>query len=442
MKIRIVTAQSWHDNHGHNCRLAGPCRYRTAKIESAQAVRVRDSIFGRLWAVNLVTVLPIDQIDDPALLRRLIRSMLILDGELNLPIVHRRLVEEACSLVNARYGALGVLNSDRTAIGQLLTVGLSEESQYEIGEQPTGLGILGLPIADPRPVRLADLTADPRRIGFPEHHPEMKSFLGVPVLVQGNVYATLYLTEKTDASEFSESDEHAAMALAQAAAIAIENARLHTAMREFSLTEDRDRIARDLHDSIIQRLFAVGLSLQGTARLTARPEVANRIGEAINSLDETIRQLRTAIFDLETTINRDGLRRKVYDLLLEMTPVLGTNPQVTFSGQVDSTVLGQAGDHMLTTLREALTNVGKHAGASHVVITIAVTDVIHLIVADDGRGLGANVGDGLGLKNMRRRAERLGGHLDLGASREGGTRLSWQIPLVPNGGDFEEATFE
>ena len=125
-----------------------------------------------------------------------------------------------------------------------------------------------------------------------------------------------------------------------AAGIAIENARLHGVARDHTLTEDRDRIARDLHDTVIQRLFAVGLSLQGTARLVERPEVARRIGDAINKLDETIRHLRTAIFNLEMTINQDGFRRMVFDLLHELTPVIGAVPHVTFTGLVDTAVSG------------------------------------------------------------------------------------------------------
>ena len=199
----------------------------------------------------------------------------------------------------------------------------------------------------------------------------MTSFLGVPVRVRGEVYGNLYLTDKKGASEFSEEDEATAVTLAMAAGIAIENARLHGVARDHTLTEDRDRIARDLHDTVIQRLFAVGLSLQGTARLVDRPEVASRIADAINKLDETIRHLRTAIFDLEMTINQDGFRRMVFDLLHELTPVIGAVPHVTFTGLVDSAISGLAADHALATLREALTNVGRHAGATHVAVTIA-----------------------------------------------------------------------
>jgi signal transduction histidine kinase len=205
-------------------------------------------------------------------------------------------------------------------------------------------------------------------------------------------------------------------------------------VRDHALTEDRDRIARDLHDSVIQRLFAIGLSLQGTARLVERPEAVLRIAEAIDKLDETIRQLRKAIFDIELTINKEGLHPKVLDLVHELRPVLGIHPHVSISGVVDHLVSAQLAEEVLAVLREALTNIGKHAQATQVVITIAAGDELRLVVADDGIGA-AIAGDGpsggLGLKNMRQRAERLGGGMEIGTSREGGTRLTWHVPLQP-----------
>ena len=230
-------------------------------------------------------------------------------------------------------------------------------------------------------------------------------------------------------------------ALAVSAGIAIENARLHSLVRDRALTEDRDRIARDLHDSVIQRLFAIGLSLQGTARLVERPEAVMRIGEAIEKLDETIRQLRKAIFDIELTINKEGLHPKVLDLVHDLRPVLGIHPQVSFSGPVDKMVTGTLAEEVLAVLRETLTNVGKHADANQVVVTVTAGDQLRLVVADDGKGIGeiAPAG-GHGLKNLRQRAERRGGGMEIGTSREGGTRLSWYVPLEDVEEGFGAAT--
>jgi signal transduction histidine kinase len=376
---------------------------------------------------------PFDQIDDPVKLRRLVQAVIILDAELSLPVVLRRIIEEARDLVDAEYGALGVLSEDGLALDQFLTVGLSSEQEQAIGPRPTGRGVLGTLIADDKPLRLANLADSPDSFGFPPTHPKMTSFLGVPVRVHGEVYGNLYLTNKRTGDEFSGDDEATALALAMAAGIAIENARLHSLVRDHALTEDRDRIARDLHDSVIQRLFAIGLSLQGTARLVERPEAVMRIAEAIDKLDETIRQLRKAIFDIELTINKEGIHPKVLDLAHELKPVLGLNPQVSVIGPVDRVVTGALADTVLSVLREALTNVGRHADASKAVITISAGDELRLVVADDGQGFGDMNGDGtsggLGLKNMRQRAERLGGGMEIGTSREGGTRLTWHVPL-------------
>jgi len=386
----------------------------------------RHTLFSALsWHV----VQPFDRIDDPVKLRRLVQAILILDAELHLPVVLRRIIEEAVDLVDAQYGALGVLTEDGRALDQFLTVGLNNEEEQAIGPRPTGRGVLGTLIADDKPLRLANIAASPDSFGTPAHHPTMTSFLGVPVRVHGEVYGNLYLTNKTTAEEFSEDDEELVLALAMAAGIAIENARLHGLVRDRALTEDRDRIARDLHDSVIQRLFAIGLSLQGTARLVERPEAVMRIGEAIDKLDETIRQLRKAIFDIELTINKEGLHPKVLDLVHELRPVLGLHPQVSFSGPVDKVVTGQLSEEVLAVLREALTNVGKHARANQVVIMIAAGEELRLVVADDGDGMGDVTAAGLGLKNLRQRAERLGGGVELGTSREGGTRLTWHVPL-------------
>jgi signal transduction histidine kinase len=392
----------------------------------------KGAVYGVEPPVAWSIVQPFDQINDPVKLRRLVQAILILDAELNLPVVLRRIVEEACDLVDAQYGALGVLSADGQTLDQFLTVGLDSDQEHAIGPRPTGRGVLGTLIVDDKPLRLANLSDSPDSFGTPAHHPGMTSFLGVPVRVHGEVYGNLYLTNKRHAREFSADDEELVLALAMAAGIAIENARLHALVRDNTLTEDRDRIARDLHDSVIQRLFAIGLSLQGTARLVDRPDAVLRIADAIDKLDETIRQLRKAIFDIELTINKEGLQPKVLDLVHELRPVLGIHPQVAISGVVDHVVSGQLAEEVLAVLREALTNVGKHAKATQVIITIAADDDLRIVVADDGIGVGASAEGargGRGLKNMRQRAERLGGGMVIGTSREGGTRLTWYVPL-------------
>ena len=166
---------------------------------------------------------------------------------------------------------------------------------------PEGHGILGHLIVDARPLRLPDLTEHPESYGFPPGHPPMHSFLGVPIRVRETVFGNLYLTDKTSAEVFTDVDEEMVVGLAGAAGIAIENARLSARVRDLALAEDRERIARDLHDSVIQRLFATGMSLQSSYRLVrSDPDSAERrIDRAVDDLDVTIREIRTAIFGLE-----------------------------------------------------------------------------------------------------------------------------------------------
>ena len=221
-------------------------------------------------------------------------------------------------------------------------MGLSNEEEQAIGARPTGRGVLGTLIADDKPLRLANTADSPDSFGTPGASPHHDVVPGGPDPgPRRGLREPLPDRTRRRADEFSEDDEELVIALAMAAGIAIENARLHGLVRDRALTEDRDRIARDLHDSVIQRLFAIGLSLQGTARLVERPEAVMRIGEAIDKIDDTIRQLRKAIFDIELTINKEGLHPKVLDLVHELRPVLGIHPQVSFSGPVDIVVTGR-----------------------------------------------------------------------------------------------------
>ncbi|HVA07420.1 MAG TPA: GAF domain-containing protein [Acidimicrobiales bacterium] len=381
--------------------------------------------------VGTILTVPFRRIDDPEKFRRLMEAVLMIEADVELPILLEHLIEEACSLVDARYGALGVLNESRTALEQFMTVGLSHQEEEQIGQRPTGRGVLGLLITEPRPLRLKDLREHPDSYGFPPHHPPMKSFLGLPVRVRGEVYGNLYLTDKTSADDFSEEDQAMAEALALAAGISIENTRLHDRVRLLSVLDDRDRIARDLHDRVIQRIFAVGMTLQGAARLPEMPpEILDRVNRAVDELDSTITEIRTAIFELGVERNQMGLRRSVLDLADELAPMLGAKPQVTFTGPIDSKAPQHIADHALAVVREALTNAGKHAGAKRFVVSLEMADDLSVEVVDDGQGIRVppEENSGMGLANMASRAERLGGSFLVQAGTNGGTRILWRVP--------------
>ena len=345
-----------------------------------------------------------------------------------------RIIAAAVDLVDARYGALGVLDESRSRLAQFITVGIDEEGRRAIGSLPEGHGILGLLIVDAKPLRLPDLREHPDSYGFPPNHPPMTSFLGVPIRVRDQVFGNLYLTDKRSDEVFSDVDEELLIGLASAAGVAIENARLHARVAELVVLDDRERIARDLHDSVIQRLFAAGLSLQATTRLVdADPQKAvARIESAVHDLDDTVRHIRTAIFGLESTRSLSGgLRQELLSVTHDAARGLGFEPRVLFDGAVDSLVPDEIAEHLLLVLREALANIAKHARATRVQVEVSAFDDVELRVTDDGVGLPppAERTSGNGLRNLEARAKRLGGTFDLGAGAERGAVLVWRVPL-------------
>jgi signal transduction histidine kinase len=373
------------------------------------------------------------EVAGPRRLRELLDAVLALTSDLDAPSMLRRIVEAAVELVDARYGALGVLDDSGTRLAQFITVGIDDDAHALIGALPEGHGLLGSLIVDAKPLRLPDLREHPDSFGFPPHHPPMRSFLGVPIRVRNEVFGNLYLTDKTTAEAFTDVDEELVVGLAAAAGIAIENARLHSRVQQFALVEDRERIARDLHDTVIQRLFATGLSLQGTLRLVRTDAVATetRIEAAVDDLDLTVKHIRSAIFELESSrVSRaGGVRERVLGLGREAAGALGFEPRCLFDGPVDSGVGDDLAGDLLATLREALSNIARHAHATRADVEIVVTDQVVLRVVDDGIGPPAPVTRrGHGLKNMDARAARHGGRFEVRAGLASGTVLEWQVP--------------
>ena len=375
----------------------------------------------------------LEGIKDPERLRALVDAVLTIGADLSLPAMLRRIAEAGAALVDARYAALGVLDERGRGLSEFVYTGLDADEAAAIGHLPEGHGILGLLILEPQPLRLPDLGAHPDSFGFPPEHPPMRSFLGVPVRSHGEVFGNLYLTEKQGAPEFSEEDEALMVALAAAAGIAIENARLHGRARDLTLLEDRGRIAADLHDTVIQRLFATGLALQGTIRAVSPPAAAERIEEAVANLDETIRQIRSTIFALQAPRTAEGgLRAEVLALATESSSSLGFEPHVRLEGPLDAAVGSSLGHELLSVAREALSNVVRHAHAGRVDMRLAAGGgQLILEVSDDGVGPGeAHRAEGRGLPNMARRAEAAGGKLEVEPGPGGrGTTVRWSVPL-------------
>ncbi|WP_420080263.1 GAF domain-containing sensor histidine kinase [Streptomyces sp. JL4002] len=516
-----------------------------------------------------------------------------------------RICETAAELADARYAAIGVVDTEGRGLSDFVTHGISTEQAHRIGHRPDGKrGLLGALISHPDTVRLADLSQDPRSAGFPPHHPPMKTFLGVPIRVQGEIFGNLYLAEKNGGGEFNDYDVHMVRVLATEAGIAIGNARLYEAAtqrerwidgsvavttallsggdaddalavvaeqarrladsaagivllpaeeggmeivavsaedaatslgvvipaespvvdqllrgepvfvddasadprtsgrltsaygpcmmlplhsggrvlgalvtprarggRPFSeaertlatqfasqaalalmmaeaqrdrerlaVFEDRDRIARDLHDLVIQRLFATGMMLEGAQRRSIVPEVRDGVGKAVDELDVTIQEIRTAIFALQQGPAEApaGLRTRVLREINMAAVPLGFKPAHRFLGPVDTVVGELVGKNLIAALREALSNAFRHADASRIEVVLDCTATladgrpgVRLEVADDGVGI-PDSGRRSGLRNLRRRAESLGGTSAYGpglGEDGGGTTLVWEAPL-------------
>jgi signal transduction histidine kinase len=536
-------------------------------------------------------------VDGPRI-RALLQAVMSISSQLDLAEVLHSIAATAAELSGATYSALGVLDAEGVRLSDFITVGIDDAQRAAIGELPRGRGVLGLLITDPRPVRLADLGKHPSSFGFPPGHPPMRTFLGVPILVRDEVYGNLYLTEKRGGGEFSESDEQIVLALASAAGLAVQNARLFarakrreewlgaagaitarllggatesdvfpdivaaarhlaeadiavlalpgrdgtlrieaadgadaeavlgdvlpadgmtaTVMRDASsvavadsradprvrpaalqaagfgptiyvplgaagqamgtlvvarlaggpvfdpdvlpvvenfagqaaialrlgaaaadreqlaVLGDRDRIARDLHDLVIQRLFATGMALEGALRGMEPPERADRVRRAVDDLDTTIKEIRTAIFALQVhpQEERESLRAAVLSTCSAATSTLGFEPEVTFRGPVDALVPPEIAAPLLAVLTEGLSNVARHASATAVTVSVSAdAERVSLAVADNGKGL-APGGRRSGLANLALRAEELGGAFSAASQPAGGTKLLWKVPLT------------
>lgn len=529
----------------------------------------------------------------------LVAAVLELSDDPTVDDLLRHLTQVAAELVGARYAALGVLDgSGSRRLRTFVTHGVDEATQQAIGRRPRGHGLLGHLIAGGDVLRLEEISEHPASLGFPPGHPPMRTLLGVPIRIRGEVFGNLYLSEKVDGSGFTEGDARLLEALGDAAGVAIGNARerrdavrrerwltaaaeltarvlrpdlegdpvqvvadrarelagadaawvvagpdaehlsvravsgmptdasslpgldlsssiagrvvrlgapvvvedlslderavdvsaelgwaplgqavvvplrsssgiegtlavawcrdreeqpdeldaslpslfaeqaalaLHVArarrgMERLALLEERDRIARDLHDLVIQRLFAVGLSLQETLRLGTDAPVSTRLDQAITDLDLTIGDIRRAIFGLGSGRRGNDLRSGVEEVVERAATTLKFRPQLRVAGPIGLTVADDVAADVLAVLTEALSNVARHAHSSVCTVELDVTEGVRLRVLDDGVGMPTEVRCESGLANMRRRAATHGGRLRVRAPEAGGTEVDWWVP--------------
>jgi len=372
-------------------------------------------------------MVPFRRILDVERLQAVVGAMLLIGEDLDLSTVLRTIVETALEVVGARYGALGVLDETGSRLAEFVHVGMDLDQVAAIGRLPEGGGMLGHLIKDPHPVRVDDIARHPEHSGFPRGHPPMTSFLGVPVMIRGEPFGNLYLTEKLDGSSFTEEDEDTVSTLALAASLAIDKARIHSRLRELTLVEERERIAQGLHDTTVRRLFAVGLTLQGARRLLGQPEAGERLQQAIDELDETIRQIRTTVFASSRprrSVSGGTLRGDILQLVEDSTAGRPLEVRVDFDGSIDGTVGPHAAEHLLMSVREALAASLRRSDVTTVEVDVAVDDEgLSLRVADDGT---AGAEPPPELASLAQRAQLLGGRCLVQATPQGGMELIWQ----------------
>jgi len=371
-------------------------------------------------------------------LETLNRAALAIAGELDSDKVLQLIVDSARDLVGAEYSALAVGDwrvAGPNNVHRFLTSGMSREDISKIDHWPHGYGLLGAVIHGQQPIRIPHVQEDPRSIGFPEGHPVMESFLGVPIIGAGETLGHLYLTNKTGVEDFSEDDQSLIEMLAAHAAVAIQNARLYSQVERLAILEERTRIGMDLHDGVIQSIYAVGLTLEST-RLALPDgnvdEVSTLLNTAIEGLNDAIRDIRNFILDLRPRRFAGDVHQGLAQLVREFQ----ANTMVPASVHVPDRLEGLSlplGRAIFLTTQEALANVARHARAGKVDVSLnCTTDRITLTIRDDGRGFDMSSESqrvGHGLANMQARAESLRGLFAVESAPGGGTTVILDLPL-------------
>jgi signal transduction histidine kinase len=368
----------------------------------------------------------------PPALQALDAAIRGISGVLDVEQVLQLIVDRVRELVAAQYAALGIVD-EAGRITQFITSGITLEQREAIGDLPRGHGLLGLIIRENRSYRIPDIGSHPESYGFPPNHPPMRSFLGAPATVRGKVVGRLYLTNKQDADEFSADDQTLVEMFALHAAIAIDNARLYEQVQRLAVFDERDRISRELHDGIIQSIYAVTLSLDDVPELAreAPGEAGQRTDEAIDALQGVIRDIRNFISGLRPILLDSGGLLDGFAALADEVR-RNTAIDVEIAGDEPIGLSIEIVAELLAIAREGLANVVRHSGATHTSLRLAARGGrVRLEIFDDGRGMqpDAVVARGHhGLSNMRTRAESLGGTFEIASRGGNGTRIIVVVP--------------
>lgn len=377
-------------------------------------------------------------------LEALRQAGLALTTELDIANVLQQVVDQSRALVQACYGALAVMGSDGQTIEQFYTSGVSREVHSQLPGAPQGVGILGALHRDGHPIRIADISADPRAAGFPVGHPPMHTLVGVPIASKGKYYGNLYLTDKRITlpsggvidGEFTQEDQELLAMFAIQAAIAIENAHLYRENQQIAVLRERERIGMDLHDGVIQSIYAIGLLLDDARhRIDTTPEQAREsVSAAINSLNEVIADIRSYIQHLRPQrFQGRSIKQGLEALTQELRTDTLLNVELQVDDQAATVCTARQADEFLHIAQEALANVRKHAGADAVKLHFGFAKgLLQLAIQDNGAGMKptqTHQNQGNGLRNMRSRARALHGEFQLETTPGAGTRLYVTAPI-------------
>ena len=361
-------------------------------------------------------------------------AVLAVASKLSVEEVLQRLVDSARELAGARYAALGIPDGEG-GFRRFLVSGMSDQLIAAMGPLPRTHGMLGAMLDAAAPYRTEDIHEDPRFRGWwPKRHPDMRSFLGVPIVSADGVIGAFYLTEKQSGATFDADDEAVIELLASHAAIAITNARLYERSRELSIISERNRLALELHDVVSQKLFSVMLTAEAAAaQLDRDPDAARAQLERTRELArESLDELRSLILGLRPPeLERDGLKGALRKELEMLARIHGIEIDLEIEGADPATGSNGDGERDFAILRiahEALNNAVRHAGADHVTVRLSQRpDVVTVEVRDDGVGFDPHSAEvrsrHLGLTSMEERARELGGRLEIRSAPGSGTTV-------------------
>ena len=361
-------------------------------------------------------------------------AILEISGELSWDAALQKMVDAARELAGARYAALGIPDDDG-GFEEFITSGMSDAQIAAIGPLPRTHGMLGAMLQDPAPYRTPDIKQDRRFIGWPPAHPMMSTFLGVPIVTNGCVVAAFYLTDKLDAPGFTMEDQHLISMLAAHAAIAIENVRLFERSRELSVIEERNRLARDLHDSVTQTIFSVVLTSEAAATLLERDPAGAKaqLAKLQELARDALQEMRSLVFELRPAeLAADGLvatLRKHIDVVRRVR-----HARIELRVKGERRLPAASESELFRIAQEALNNALKHARADSIEISLDLAGGrARLAVRDDGVGFDpkspAVRSKRLGLTSMRERTEGLGGSFSVESRPGGGTTIRAEVPL-------------